>query len=170
MRRGAGVLPIAGPGQWLADLAPLGTGPEKPFLEIRAYLIAVFVETTSRTPDESAPKNYYASTSTGIAVGILITALHNAGLACLPALPAAWASSTDSWGGPPANPGARSCDRLPGRRRARAGPRAQAARGRGDLRLMLLAATRLIGRTRRACGLVIGNLISADRAESNRGD
>jgi len=75
------------PRQWLADLAPLGTGPDKPFLETAPYLIAVFVETTSRTPEGALRKNYYASTSTGIAIGILITALHHAGLACLPYTP-----------------------------------------------------------------------------------
>ena len=75
------------PRQWLADLAPLGTGPGKPFLETAPYLIAVFVETTSRTPDGSLRRNYYASTSTGIAIGILITALHHVGLVCLPYTP-----------------------------------------------------------------------------------
>jgi nitroreductase len=75
------------PRQWLDDLAPLGTGPDKPFLETAPYLIVVFVEMTSRTPEGTLRRNYYASTSAGIAVGILITALHHAGLVCLPYTP-----------------------------------------------------------------------------------
>jgi iodotyrosine deiodinase len=75
------------PPQWLADLAPLGTGPEKPFLETAPYLIAVFVETSRRTPDGTMLKNYYPGPSVGIAVGMLIAGLHRAGLACLPYTP-----------------------------------------------------------------------------------
>ena len=75
------------PRQWLADLAPLGTGPDKPFLETVPFLIVVFAEMTSRTPAGTMRKNYYASTLAGIAIGILITALHHAGLVCLPYTP-----------------------------------------------------------------------------------
>ncbi len=72
------------PTAWLRRLAPLGTDWHKPFLEIAPYLIVVFrvdyeidAETNEREP------TYYASESVGIAVGLLLAALHNAGLATL---------------------------------------------------------------------------------------
>jgi len=71
------------PPEWLEALAPLGTGPEKPFLEMAPALIAIFVESYGRLPDGRKIKNYYATESVGIATGILITALHYAGLAML---------------------------------------------------------------------------------------
>lgn len=73
--------------EWLADLAPLGTDWRKPFLETAPCLLAVF-----RIDWEPEPlpdggvhrhKNYYVPESVGIAVGILLTALHTAGLATL---------------------------------------------------------------------------------------
>ncbi len=69
--------------EWLEALAPLGTGPEKPFLETAPYLIAVFAVTYGLQPDGRRTKHYYVSESVGIATGILITALHHAGLAML---------------------------------------------------------------------------------------
>lgn len=69
--------------EWLAALAPLGTDAEKPFLETAPYLIAVFVQTHGQRADGSPLKHYYAGESTGLATGILITALHHAGLATL---------------------------------------------------------------------------------------
>jgi nitroreductase len=73
--------------EWLADLAPLGTGWRKPFLEDAPYLIAVFRldYEPERLADgtERHHKNYYVHESVGIAVGILLTALHTAGLATL---------------------------------------------------------------------------------------
>jgi nitroreductase len=71
------------PKEWLEALAPLGTGPEKPFLETAPVLIAVFVESHGVLPDGRRAKNYYAMESVGIATGILITALHHSGLAML---------------------------------------------------------------------------------------
>lgn len=68
---------------WLRDLAPLGTDENKPFLEIAPFLIAVFVRSFRVQPDGSHAKCYYASESVGIAVGMLIAALHLAGLATL---------------------------------------------------------------------------------------
>jgi len=67
----------------LEALAPLGTGPEKPFLETAPYLIAVFAVTYGLQPDGRRTKHYYVSESVGISTGILITALHHAGLATL---------------------------------------------------------------------------------------
>jgi nitroreductase len=71
------------PQEWLDALAPLGTDANKPFLEIAPYLIAVFVQPHGIQPDGRIIKHYYATESVGIAVGMLITALHHAGLATL---------------------------------------------------------------------------------------
>ena len=69
--------------EWLAALEPLGTDTRKPFLEMAPYLIAVFLQKFGVLPDGRKVKHYYPTESTGLAVGILITALHQAGLACL---------------------------------------------------------------------------------------
>lgn len=71
------------PQDWLDALAPLGTDANKPFLEIAPFLIAVFVQPHGFAPDGRIIKHYYATESVGIATGILITALHHAGLATL---------------------------------------------------------------------------------------
>ncbi len=71
------------PEEWLDALAHLGTDEHKPFLETAPYLIAIFSKSLEILPDGKKVKNYYAQESTGIACGLLITALHNAGLASL---------------------------------------------------------------------------------------
>jgi len=71
------------PPEWLAALAPLGTDARKPFLETAPCLIAIFVQTHGLSPDGRTVKHYYAHESVGIATGLLITALHHAGLATL---------------------------------------------------------------------------------------
>ena len=71
------------PQEWLDALAPLGTDPNKPFLENAPYLIAIFAQKFGVLPDGRQVKHYYATESVGIATGILLTALHNAGLASL---------------------------------------------------------------------------------------
>ncbi len=71
------------PKEWLEALAPLGTDEHKPFLETAPYLIAIFAESYFLRPDGTKVKNYYVTESVGIATGILITALHRAGLATL---------------------------------------------------------------------------------------
>lgn len=71
------------PEAWLQALAPLGTDADKPFLEIAPWLIAVFVQAHGIAPDGGVVKHYYATESVGLATGILITALHDAGLATL---------------------------------------------------------------------------------------
>jgi iodotyrosine deiodinase len=75
------------PQEWLDALAPLGTEWKKPFLEDAPYLIIVF-RIDYGLPDkadwsERKWKHYYVTESVGIAVGILLTALHLAGLASL---------------------------------------------------------------------------------------
>jgi len=69
--------------EWLQALEPLGTDTNKPFLETAPYLIAVFLQKFGVLPDGRKVKHYYPVESTGIATGILITALHMAGLVCL---------------------------------------------------------------------------------------
>ncbi len=69
--------------EWLAALEPLGTDDRKPFLETAPYLIAVFLQKFGELPDGRKVKHYYPVESTGLATGILITALHHAGLATL---------------------------------------------------------------------------------------
>ncbi|MEK7724951.1 MAG: nitroreductase family protein [Acidobacteriota bacterium] len=68
--------------KWLRRLAPLGTDEHKPFLEIAPYLIVVF-RITSVIEDGETEPTYYSQESVGIAVGLLLAALHNAGLATL---------------------------------------------------------------------------------------
>lgn len=71
------------PQEWLDALAPLGTDSRKPFLETAPWLIAIFAQSWSPGEGEGRVKNYYVTESVGIATGILITALHHAGLATL---------------------------------------------------------------------------------------
>ena len=69
--------------EWLAALEPLGTDSSKPFLETAPYLIAVFLQKYAHLEDGRKVKHYYPTESTGLATGILITALHQAGLVTL---------------------------------------------------------------------------------------
>jgi len=68
--------------KWLRRLAILGTDEHKPFLEIAPILIVVFRINSITENGESEP-TYYSQESVGIAVGMLLAALHNAGLATL---------------------------------------------------------------------------------------
>jgi len=69
--------------EWLAALAPLGTDWSKPFLETAPWLIAIFGQRYGEGPGGRRAKNYYVPESVGIATGLLIAALHHAGLATL---------------------------------------------------------------------------------------
>ena len=71
------------PQEWLDDLEPFGTDDHKPFLETAPWLIAVFVQRTGVADDGGTVKHYYASESVGLATGMLIAAVHEAGLASL---------------------------------------------------------------------------------------
>ena len=71
------------PKEWLEAVAPLGTDERKPFLETAGALIAVFAEQWSYRGDGQKLKHYYVPESVGIACGLLIGALHHAGLATL---------------------------------------------------------------------------------------
>lgn len=69
--------------EWLGALSPLGTDERKPFLEAAPYLIAVFGQRYGLSRDGRKAKHYYVTESVGIATGILITAIHHAGLVSL---------------------------------------------------------------------------------------
>ena len=71
------------PKEWLEALAPLGTDNNKPYLEKAPYLIAIFMQRFGKLPNGREVKHYYGLESIGIATGMLITAIHNAGLASL---------------------------------------------------------------------------------------
>jgi nitroreductase len=70
-------------GEWLDALEPLGTDSEKPFLETAPYLIVIFGQRKGGMMPGEKRQNYYVNESVGIAAGMLITALHDAGLATL---------------------------------------------------------------------------------------
>jgi nitroreductase len=73
--------------EWLDALAPLGTDWQKPHLEAAPYLIVVFHQPYGLETDEDGAerkvKHYYSVESVGIAVGMLLCSLHQAGLATL---------------------------------------------------------------------------------------
>lgn len=70
--------------RWLADLAPLGTDHNKPFIETAPWLIVCFRQAYRVDPETGEKRNnYYVHESAGLAAGFLISALHNAGLATL---------------------------------------------------------------------------------------
>jgi iodotyrosine deiodinase len=71
------------PEEWLDALEPIGTNAEKPFLESAPCLIGIFAQSYGVDPDNGRYKHYYTQESVGIATGILITALHHAGLVTL---------------------------------------------------------------------------------------
>lgn len=69
--------------QWLKDLAPLGTDANKPFIEVAPYIIVVFKKPFDYDDSGNKLNNYYVNESVGIAVGFLLAAIQNAGLAAL---------------------------------------------------------------------------------------
>jgi iodotyrosine deiodinase len=87
-------------GEWLDALAALGTDAEKPFLEAAPFLIAIFYEAYGIGPGGKREKRYYPIDSVGIASGMLITALHHAGLATLTHTPSPMAFLSEILGRP----------------------------------------------------------------------
>jgi len=71
------------PRDWLDALAPLGTDDHKPYLEAAPYLVVVFGQPYHLDVDGRRVKHYYVPESVGIATGVLITAIHHAGLVSL---------------------------------------------------------------------------------------
>ncbi len=86
--------------EWLAALAPLGTDAEKPFLELAPWLFVVFAQRWGQDTAGQRVKHYYVPESVGIASGLLIAALHNAGLATLTHTPAPMAFLNEICGRP----------------------------------------------------------------------
>ncbi len=71
------------PQDWLDDLKKFRTTENKPFLETAPYLIGIFAQSYGLDENANKDKHYYVKESVGIATGILITALHESGLATL---------------------------------------------------------------------------------------
>jgi len=69
--------------EWLKALEPIGTGADKPHLDIAPWLIVVFAQRWGQFDDGTRFKNYYVPESVGIATGFLLAALHYAGLVAL---------------------------------------------------------------------------------------
>ena len=69
--------------EWLKDLAPIGTGWEKPFLETAPYLLIVFKRSYEFENNGHKHQNYYVTESVGLACGFLLAAVHHAGLVAL---------------------------------------------------------------------------------------
>jgi nitroreductase len=88
------------PKYWLEALAPLGTDEHKPYLEEAPYLIVIFSLRHTVLPDGTIKKHYYIAESVGIATGMLIAALHRAGLACLTHTPSPMTFLRDVLGRP----------------------------------------------------------------------
>jgi nitroreductase len=88
------------PEEWLQALAPLGTDAHKPFLEDAPVLIAVFAQKYGLHADGTRFSHYYVPESVGIAIGVLVTALHQAGLATLTHTPSPMGFLTELCGRP----------------------------------------------------------------------
>ena len=86
--------------EWLEALEPLGTDTKKPFLETAPWLIAVFAQKRGGVEVGMDKKNYYITESVGLAAGMLITALHSAGLGTLTHTPAPMGFLTEICGRP----------------------------------------------------------------------
>ncbi len=69
--------------EWLDALKPLGTNEKKEFLQTAPVLIAIFMQKYGTLPDGRLCKHYYPLESVGLATGMLISAIHNAGLVSL---------------------------------------------------------------------------------------
>jgi len=69
--------------EWLEALGPLGTDADKPFLEAAPWLIVVFAQRKGGIEEDGKTQNYYVNESVGIACGMLIATLHEAGCSTL---------------------------------------------------------------------------------------
>ncbi len=86
--------------EWLDALLPFGTDEHKPFLETAPWLIAVFAQRRGGVQVGDDKKNYYVTESVGLATGMLIAALHKAGLGTLTHTPAPMGFLTEICGRP----------------------------------------------------------------------
>ena len=71
------------PDDWLRALEPLGTDEHKPFLEIAPWLVVLFRQNYGVGQGGEHVRHYYVSESVGIAAGLFLTAVHQAGLVAL---------------------------------------------------------------------------------------
>ncbi len=85
---------------WLEALKPFATDAQKPFLETAPWLIAVFARKFTINEAGEKLKHYYTPESVGIATGLLIASLHNAGLATLTHTPSPMGFLKDLLGRP----------------------------------------------------------------------
>ncbi|MDT8758643.1 nitroreductase family protein [Sphingomonas psychrotolerans] len=69
--------------EWLEALVPLGTGADKPYLETAPWLIVVFAQRRGGPDLDNLKQNYYVTESVGLACGLLLATLHQAGVATL---------------------------------------------------------------------------------------
>jgi len=69
--------------EWLRALAPLGTDAVKAHLEDAPYVLVVFEQVYGLDEAGAKTKHYYARESVGIAVGLLLASLNEAGLVAL---------------------------------------------------------------------------------------
>lgn len=69
--------------EWLEALTPLGTDSDKPFLETAPWLVVVFAQRKGGIEEDGKARNYYVTESVGIACGLLLAVLNEAGLATL---------------------------------------------------------------------------------------
>ena len=88
------------PDTWLEALRPLGTDWRKPHIEDAPLLIVVFEQAYGVEPDGTKIKHYYVRESVGIAVGLLLASLHQAGLATLTHTPSPMAFLREILGRP----------------------------------------------------------------------
>jgi iodotyrosine deiodinase len=88
------------PPEWLEVLKPLGTDESKPFLETAPWLIAVFIRRFERLPGGGKRKHYYTDESVGLATGLLVAAVHRAGLVSLTHTPSPMKFLNDVLGRP----------------------------------------------------------------------
>ncbi|WAT18260.1 nitroreductase family protein [Aurantiacibacter sp. MUD11] len=86
--------------EWLDALAPIGTDENKPYLETAPWLIACFAQRTGGIDEDGQTQNYYVNESVGIACGMLIATLHEAGLATLTHTPSPMGFLRDLCGRP----------------------------------------------------------------------
>jgi len=89
------------PEAWLEALAPLGTDASKPFLEVAPVLIGIFAQPYRVTPAGEKRAHYYAAESVGIATGLLVAAVHEAGLVSLTHTPSPMGFLNELLGRPP---------------------------------------------------------------------
>ncbi len=85
---------------WLEALAPLGTDDDKSFLDIAPWLIVVFGQRRGGILPDEKRQNYYVVESVGIACGLMLAALHKAGLATLTHTPSPMGFLRDLCGRP----------------------------------------------------------------------